>query len=113
MSTVKVTVTLGEEELAQVRALVKKGQVANVSAFVQHAVRQSLDDAASLAEDLAEALEATGGPRTPEEIAWAKKVIARDYPRGQVPEVPRSPGRTILPPGTPELEDEWLPEGDE
>ncbi len=60
MSTVKVTVTLGQDELDQVRALVRKGKVANVSAFVQHAVRRSLDDAAGFAADLAEALELTG-----------------------------------------------------
>jgi Arc/MetJ-type ribon-helix-helix transcriptional regulator len=76
MSTVKVTVTLGSDELAQVRALVKEGQVANVSAFVQHAVRRSLNDVAGWAGVLAEALEGTGGPLTPEEIQWADDVLA-------------------------------------
>jgi len=76
MSTVKVTVTLGSEELAQVRALVREGQVANVSAFVQHAVRRSLNDVAGWAGVLAEALEGTGGPLTPEEVQWADEVLA-------------------------------------
>jgi Arc/MetJ-type ribon-helix-helix transcriptional regulator len=76
MSTVKVTVTLGSDELAQVRALVREGQVANVSAFVQHAVRRSLDDVAGWAGVLAAALEGTGGPLTPAEIEWADEVLA-------------------------------------
>ena len=98
MSTVKVTVTLGVEELAQVRALVEKGQVANVSAFVQHAVRQSLDDAAGWAAELAEALEKTGGPLTPEESAWADEVLSGRHTTESVPPFPHSPGRTVLPP---------------
>jgi Arc/MetJ-type ribon-helix-helix transcriptional regulator len=76
MSTVKVTVTLGSDELAQVRALVQQGTVANVSAFVQHAVRRSLNDVAGWAGVLAEALEGTGGPLTPEEVQWADEVLA-------------------------------------
>lgn len=103
MSTIKVTVTLGVEELAQVRALVEKGKVANVSAFVQHAVRQSLDDAAGWAAELAEALEKTGGPMTPEETAWADAVLTGDYTTETVPPWPRSPHRVVLPPETAEL----------
>ena len=97
MSTVKVTVTLGSEELAQVRALVEKGQVANVSAFVQHAVRQSLDDVAGWVAELEEALEATGGPMTPEEIAWADTVLASRRDSGPLPPWPQSPGRVRYP----------------
>jgi Arc/MetJ-type ribon-helix-helix transcriptional regulator len=76
MSTVKVTVTLGTEELARIRKLVEDGQVANVSAFVQHAVRRSLDDVAGWAGVLAAALEGTGGPLTPEEVQWADDALA-------------------------------------
>jgi Arc/MetJ-type ribon-helix-helix transcriptional regulator len=76
MSTVKVTVTLGSDELARVRALVEEGKVANVSVFVQHAVRRSLDDVAGWAGVLAQALEGTGGPLTPEEVQWADEALA-------------------------------------
>jgi Arc/MetJ-type ribon-helix-helix transcriptional regulator len=76
MSTVKVTITLGADELARIRALVEQGQVANVSVFVQHAVRRSLDDVAGWAGVLAAALEGTGGPLTPEEVQWADEVLA-------------------------------------
>jgi Arc/MetJ-type ribon-helix-helix transcriptional regulator len=76
MSTVKVTITLGRNELAEVRRLVDDGQATSISAFVQQAVRRSLDDVAGWAGVLAEALEGTGGPLTPEEIAWADDVLA-------------------------------------
>jgi Arc/MetJ-type ribon-helix-helix transcriptional regulator len=76
MPTVKVTVTMGDEEFAEIRALVESGQAASVSNFVQHAVRRSLDDVAGWAGVLAEALEGTGGPLTPEEIQWADEVLA-------------------------------------
>src|SRR4051812_31021821 len=93
MSTIKVTITLGTEEFARVRELVDQQQVANVSAFVQQAVRRSLDDVAGWAGVLAEALAGTGGgpaPReggwealagtggalTPEEVEWADEVLA-------------------------------------
>lgn len=76
MSTVKVTVTLSSDDLAQVRALVQEGRVANVSAFVQHAVHRSLNDVTGWASVLAEALEGTGGPLTPQEVQWADEVLA-------------------------------------
>jgi Arc/MetJ-type ribon-helix-helix transcriptional regulator len=76
MSTVKVTVTLSSDDLAQVRTLVQEGRVANVSAFVQHAVHRSLNDVAGWASVLAEALEGTGGPLTPQEVQWADEVLA-------------------------------------
>lgn len=50
--------------------------MASVSAFVQHAVRSSLNDVAGWAGVLAEALEGTGGPLTPEEVQWADDVLA-------------------------------------
>ena len=38
MATSKLTITLPDEQLQEIRALVAAGQAANVSAFVQHAV---------------------------------------------------------------------------
>jgi Arc/MetJ-type ribon-helix-helix transcriptional regulator len=75
MATVKVTITLEQEQLEQIRALVEEGSVRSVSSFVQHAVATGLDDAAVWAQMLADALEETGGPLTDEEIAWAEDII--------------------------------------
>lgn len=75
MATAKVTITLQEEQLNQVRALVVEGKAANVSAFVQHAVGVALDDVAGWGAMLADALAETGGELTDEERAWADRVL--------------------------------------
>ncbi len=76
MATKKVTVTLPEEQLAEVRALVEAGHASSVSGFVQHAVGVALDDVSGWAAMLEVALAETGGPLSPEEKAWADRVLA-------------------------------------
>jgi len=76
MATVKITVTLPEDQLAEVRALVAAGQSPNISAFVKHAVAVALHDAAGWRDMLSEALKETGGPLTNNERAWADAVLA-------------------------------------
>ena len=67
MATTKVTVTLSNEDVAAIRALVAKGHAGSVSGFVQHAVRVGLQDVSGWGAMLAQALEQTGGPITPSE----------------------------------------------
>ena len=76
MATRKVTVTLDEVQLEQVRTLVAAGAASSVSGFVQHAVGVALDDVAGWGAMLAEALRATGGPLSDEERAWADQQLA-------------------------------------
>jgi Arc/MetJ-type ribon-helix-helix transcriptional regulator len=75
MATVKVTVTLQQDQLEEIRALVAAGEVANVSGFVQHAVSLALHDAAGWRELLKDALEQTGGPLTKKERSWADALL--------------------------------------
>lgn len=82
MATQKITVTLQQEQVAQVRALVDAGSAASVSGFVQHAVAVSLDDVAGWGAMLAEALRETGGPLTDEERSWADELLAAPVDRG-------------------------------
>lgn len=79
MATRKVTVTLEESQLDQIRKLVEAGTAASVSGFVQHAVAVAIDDVAGWGALLAEALRETGGPLTDEERAWADDLL--DTPR--------------------------------
>jgi Arc/MetJ-type ribon-helix-helix transcriptional regulator len=74
-ATRKITVTVEERQLDQMRALVASGTAASVSGFVQHAVGLALDDVAGWGALLAEALRATGGSLTDEERAWADGVL--------------------------------------
>lgn len=78
MATRKVTVTLDELQVEQVRRLVAAGSAASVSGFVQHAVAIALDDVAGWGALLAESLRSTGGPLTAEERAWADGVLGRE-----------------------------------
>lgn len=75
--TQKVTVTLGTEQVAAIKDLVARGQSSSVSGFVQHAVDLALDDIRGWADMLRESLDATGGPATDAERAWAEDVLRR------------------------------------
>jgi Arc/MetJ-type ribon-helix-helix transcriptional regulator len=75
MATKKVTVTLDEVQLDQIRSLVQAGTAASVSGFVQHAVAVALDDVAGWGAMLAEALRRTGGAMSDDERAWADGVL--------------------------------------
>jgi Arc/MetJ-type ribon-helix-helix transcriptional regulator len=75
MATRKVTITLDEVQLDQIRSLVQARAAASVSGFVQHAVAVALDDVAGWGAMLAEALRRTGGALSDEERAWADDVL--------------------------------------
>jgi len=77
MATTKITVTLRDDQVKEIRALIAAGQADNVSAFVQHAVGVALSDSAGWKEMLADALRQTGGPLTKKERAWADAVLAK------------------------------------
>jgi Arc/MetJ-type ribon-helix-helix transcriptional regulator len=88
MATQEITITLDDDQVREIRALVAAGQAANLSAFVQHAVGVALDDAAGWKEILEEALEQTGGALTKDERAWADGFLS-----------PREESRTVVRPG--------------
>jgi Arc/MetJ-type ribon-helix-helix transcriptional regulator len=78
MPTQKIIVTLDDDQVKEIRALVAARQAGNVSTFVQHAVRIALHDAAGWKEMLEDALRQTGGPLTKNERAWADAILSRD-----------------------------------
>ena len=82
MATTKITITLRDDQLEEIRALVEAGQAANVSAFVQHAVGIALNDAAGWREMLKDALEQSGGPLTNKERAWADAILTPHRRKG-------------------------------
>jgi Arc/MetJ-type ribon-helix-helix transcriptional regulator len=85
MATKKVTITLADEQVQQIRDLVTAGRAPSVSGFVQHAVSVALDDIAGWGAMLAQALVESGGPMTAEEQAWADAALG----------VPTSRRRTV------------------
>jgi Arc/MetJ-type ribon-helix-helix transcriptional regulator len=80
MATTKITITLPDDQIDEIRALIAAGETANVSAFVKHAVGVALSDAAGWREMLNDALQQTGGPLTTKERAWADAILT---PRGR------------------------------
>ena len=78
MATIKVTITLEDDQLQEIRELIAAGQAASVSGFVKHAVRVALFDAAGWKEMLKNALQQTGGALTKKERAWADAVLETD-----------------------------------
>ena len=76
MATQKITVTLDNDQVEEIRTLVAAGQAANISAFVQHAVGVALHDAAGWKEMLEEGLQQTGGALTKNERAWADALVS-------------------------------------
>ena len=75
MASKKVTVTLDEQQVEQIRSFVSAGRAASVSGFVQHAVGVALDDVAGWGAMLAQALAETGGAMSAEERAWADEAL--------------------------------------
>jgi len=75
MATVKVTITLEDDQVEGIRALVAGGQAASISGFVKHAVGVALSDAAGWKEMLEDGLRQTGGPLTKKERAWADALL--------------------------------------
>jgi Arc/MetJ-type ribon-helix-helix transcriptional regulator len=76
MATRKVTVTLDETQVDQIRGLVADGRASSVSGFVQHAVAVALDDVAGWGAMLAGALRDTGGPLSDDERVWADEQLS-------------------------------------
>jgi hypothetical protein len=77
MATTKITVTVQNDQLKEIRALMAAGQTSNISAFVQHAIGVALNDAAGWREMLQDALQQTGGPLTKKERAWADTILSQ------------------------------------
>jgi Arc/MetJ-type ribon-helix-helix transcriptional regulator len=82
MATTKLTITLENEQLEEVRKLVSAGASSSISAFVKHAVGIALYEAAVWREMLAGALRETGGPLTKKERAWADAILDPKRPKG-------------------------------
>lgn len=76
MATIKLTITLDEAQLDDVKRMVDAGKADSVSGFVKHAVAIALQDAAGWQAMLEESLAATGGPLTRKERAWADALLA-------------------------------------
>ena len=75
MATTKITITVPDGQLAEIKRRVTAREATSVSGFVQRAVQKSLENEAEFRAMIAEGLAATGGPLTASERAWARKIL--------------------------------------
>lgn len=75
MTAAKIAITLPPPLLTKVRQAVKRGRASSVSAFVSEALESRVREE-SLAALLADLIEAHGEP-TPEDKAWARRVLGQ------------------------------------
>jgi Arc/MetJ-type ribon-helix-helix transcriptional regulator len=76
MATTKITITLPDRQLEEIRKRVAAQESPTISGFIQLAVQKSLENAAAFRTMIEEGLNATGGPPNPRERAWAKKMLS-------------------------------------
>jgi Arc/MetJ-type ribon-helix-helix transcriptional regulator len=76
MASTKITITLPDSQLEEIRKRVAAADSPSVSGFIQQAVRKSLENAVEFRAMVEEALKETGGPLKPRERAWARKVLS-------------------------------------
>jgi Arc/MetJ-type ribon-helix-helix transcriptional regulator len=76
MATAKITITLPDRQLEEIRKRVAVQDSPSVSGFIQQAVQHSLDNSAEFRAIVEEALQKTGGPLKPKERAWARKMLS-------------------------------------
>lgn len=76
MATTKITITLPDGQVEEIRKRVAAKKSLTVSGFVQQAVQKSLDNAAEFRSIVEEALKETGGPLKPKELAWARRMLS-------------------------------------
>jgi Arc/MetJ-type ribon-helix-helix transcriptional regulator len=90
MATRKITITLPDRQIEEIRKRVAAQDSPSISGFVQEAVQKSLASRAEFHATVEEALKQTGGPLRPKERAWAKSVLAAPK-RGTGSPRPRGP----------------------
>jgi Arc/MetJ-type ribon-helix-helix transcriptional regulator len=76
MATARITITLPDRQLQEIRKRVAAKDSPSISGFIQRAVQKSLDNAAEFRALVEEALKETGGPLKPRERAWARKMLS-------------------------------------
>ena len=75
-ATTKITITLPDRQLEEIRKRVAAQHSPTVSGFIQQAVQKSLENAAEFRAMVEESLKETGGPPTPKERAWARRMLS-------------------------------------
>jgi Arc/MetJ-type ribon-helix-helix transcriptional regulator len=90
VATAKITITLQDKQIEEIRKRVAVHESASVSSFVQRAVQRTLMNSAEFSAMIDQGLMETGGPLTANERAWAQKILSPEKQRNRK----RTPGKT-------------------
>jgi len=94
MATVKITITLPDQQIQEIRKRVAAHESASVSGFVQRAVQRTLLNSSEFSAMVDQGLSETGGPLTPKERAWAGKMLSpQKRQTGKTPPGKTTPGK--------------------
>ena len=74
--TLPLVITLPDDQFKAIRERVAARESASVSGYIRQAVQKSLDNAAVFRAIVDAALNETGGPLTPKERAWARRMLS-------------------------------------
>ncbi|HKA01296.1 MAG TPA: ribbon-helix-helix domain-containing protein [Candidatus Solibacter sp.] len=80
MAAKKITITLPDHQLAEIRKRVTARKTETVSGFIRHTIQELFDNEAAFGAMVDEVLEKTGGPLTAKERAWARKMLTPRKP---------------------------------
>lgn len=75
MASTKITITVPDDQLTEIKKRVAAREAESVSGFIQRAVQKTLENEAQFRAMIDEGLAATGGPLTAKERAWARKML--------------------------------------
>jgi Arc/MetJ-type ribon-helix-helix transcriptional regulator len=76
MAATKITITVPNRQLEEIRKRVAAHYSSSVSGFIQQAVQKCLENAAEFHTMVAQGLKETGGPLKHKERAWARKMLS-------------------------------------
>lgn len=76
MATARITLTLPEEQIAEIRRRVADHDAASLSGFVGNAVARALQNSAAFSAMIDQSLRESGGPVMAKERAWARKMLS-------------------------------------
>ena len=71
----KISITLTDEKLAAIKKRIAKQRGRTVASYIQRAIEKSLENSEAFDAMMYQSLLETGGPITPKERAWAKKML--------------------------------------
>lgn len=85
MAAAKITITLQDKEIEEIRKRVAVHESASVSGFIQRAVQRTLMNSAEFSAMVDQGLIEAGGPLTAKERAWAQRMLSPQKRRTRKP----------------------------